>query len=154
LAKVNQQLAADTDHERFVTLTLARLDPQDLSLEYASAGHIPSYVIDSSGQVRTAMPRTGLPLGIFPDSTFSSSEKIKLSPGDVLVFLTDGITEATAPDETEFGSDRVIHVVHRYRQAEARQMVKQLYKAVRSFSDNLPQQDDIASVICKVNTIG
>lgn len=153
LANVNRALAADADHDRFVTLTLARLDPQNLSLEYASAGHIPGYVINSSGQVRTTMDRTGLPLGIFRDSKFSSSEKIELSPGDVIVFLTDGITEASAPDKTEFGSDRVIQVIHRYRHTDARQMVEHLFNTVRSFSDNLPQQDDIASVICKVNTI-
>jgi sigma-B regulation protein RsbU (phosphoserine phosphatase) len=153
LAKVNWELAADTDQERFVTLTLARLDPQNLSLVYASAGHIPSYVINSSGKVSTAMNRTGLPLGIFRDSRFSSSETIKLSPGDVIVFLTDGVTEATAPDKTEFGSDRVIRVINRYRHTDARQMVEHLFNAVRSFSDYLPQQDDIASVICKVNTI-
>jgi sigma-B regulation protein RsbU (phosphoserine phosphatase) len=153
LAKVNRELAADADHERFVTLTLARLDPQNVSLEYASAGHIPGYVINNSGQVSITMNRTGLPLGIFHDSRFSSSGKIELSPGDVLVFLTDGITEAAAPDNTEFGSDRVVQVIHRYRHTDARKMVEHLFDAVRTFSDNLPQQDDIASVICKVNTI-
>jgi hypothetical protein len=61
--------------------------------------------------------------------------------------------EATAPDKTEFGSDRVVQAIHCYRQADARQMIEHLFNATRSFSDQLPQQDDMAAVICKSNTI-
>lgn len=153
LTRINQELTADTDEERFVTMILARLDPNDFSLAYASAGHVPGYLLSSSGDVISVMRNTGIPLGCLQDYTFSSSEQIRLAPGNIAVFFTDGITEATDPDRTEFGFNQVIDTINRHRQASARQIVQRLYQAVRSFSENLPQEDDITAIICKVDSI-
>ncbi len=152
LTLLNQELAADLDMEHYVTLILVRLDPQQKVLDYASAGHLPAYLLNDSGEVKTVMESTGIPLGVMRDYKFTRGESVKLSAGDTVFLLTDGITEAQALDETEFDFDRAIDVVRSHQHASARQILQQLYQEVRSFSNNKPQEDDITSVICKVDS--
>ena len=66
------------------------------------------------------------------------------------MFLTDGIAEARTPDQTPFGPDRALELVRVYRTDGARQIVNNLYYAVRAFSQNTPQKDDITAVVIKV----
>lgn len=151
LTQLNQVLSVDLDKEHYVTLIFARIDPQQKSLTYASGGHLPSYVLNKAGDVSHMLDSTGIPLGIMPDYQFPKSESIKLAPEDMVFFLTDGITEAQAIDETEFGFDRALDVIKLHRKASAKQIMEKLYQTVRSFCANQPQADDITSIICKVN---
>jgi len=153
LTMLNNELVADLDEKHFVTLILARLDPRRKVLDYASAGHVPAYLLNSNGEVIQTMPSTGIPLGFLPDFKFDKSQPIKLSPEDIMVFLTDGVSEAHGHDDVQFGYNRVFDVIKNHRHSKAQQIVEHLYQAVHSFSNNQPQQDDITSVICKVNSI-
>jgi len=148
---LNQVLSGDLDKGNYVTLIFARLDPQQNSLTYASGGHLPAYVLNHAGEVKHIMDSTGIPLGIMRDYQFPKSESIKLAPEDMLFFLTDGITEAQAINEAEFGFDRALDVVKRHQKSNAKQIMEKLFQAVRSFCANQPQADDITSIICKVN---
>jgi serine phosphatase RsbU (regulator of sigma subunit) len=151
LALVNRVLMADIEGDRFITLILAKLDPRTHTLVYASAGHQTGYVLTADGAVRHALASTGYPLGIFKDAEFPASEAIPLQPGDMLMLLTDGIVEARAPDGTVFGRQRPVDIARVYRQATAGQIVENLYHAVRAFSQNLPQYDDITAAVIKVH---
>lgn len=153
LTWLNQELVADLDKVHYVTLLFARLDPQKKLLDYVNAGHLPAYLLNSVGEVKQVFESTGIPLGIISDYQFSKSEPIRLVPQDMVFFLTDGLTEAQAIDETEFGVERALAIVKSNSQASAREILDQLYHTVRSHSQNLPQQDDITSIICKVNPI-
>ena len=67
------------------------------------------------------------------------------------MLVTDGIVEARAPDGTAFGKQRPLDIVRVYRQATAREIVDNLYYAVRAFSQELPQYDDITAAVIKVH---
>jgi PAS domain S-box-containing protein len=151
LTRVNQMLAADLDGGRHVTLLVGCLDPKRRTLVYASAGHIPGYLIKGSGELGRVLESTGMPLGLFADATFESSEDILLEPGDLLAFLTDGITEATSPEEQEFGANRVLKVLSENRGHSALKIVEKIFESARGFVGGKPPHDDIATVICKVN---
>ncbi len=152
LSWLNRELTVDLDNEHYVTLILARLDPNQKVMEYASAGHLPAYLLNGSGEVRHIMNSTGIPLGIMRDYQYAKSESIRLIPEDIVFFLTDGISEASSIDETEFGFDRAIEIIRQHRTETAKQIMERLYQAVRSFSDIRPQEDDITSIICKMNS--
>ncbi|MCJ7802051.1 MAG: SpoIIE family protein phosphatase, partial [Candidatus Marinimicrobia bacterium] len=151
LTQLNMELIADLQEEQFVTLILARLDPRARTLVYASAGHVPAYLLNRSGKADYVMESTGLPLGFQKDFMIENSEPIKLTPDNIAVFFTDGIMEAQSPDGKEFGIDRILNIVKCEQKATAQQIVESIYKEVRSFSENQPQEDDITSVILKVN---
>ena len=75
-----------------------------------------------------------------------------MTPDDVMVFLTDGITEAHAINNSEFGLDRALDIIRSHQHENACQIITQLYQAVRAFTKKRPQEDDITAIICKVNT--
>lgn len=150
LTWLNQELAADLDTVHYVTLALARLDPVAKTLDYANAGHLPTYLLNQRGKIYQTLSSTGIPLGIVRDYQFTTAESIQLSCADILFFLTDGITEAHASDESEFGFERAVQVVRKHRHAPAKDIMQSLYKTVRSFANHQTQEDDITSIICKV----
>ncbi len=152
LTLLNKELIADLQEEQFVTLILARLDPRERSLVYASAGHIPAYLLNRSDKADYVMESTGLPLGFQKDLKIENSEPIKLTSEHIAVFFTDGIMEAQSPDGKEFGIDRILNIVKCEQKATAQQIVESIYKEVRFFSENQPQEDDITSVIFKINS--
>jgi PAS domain S-box-containing protein len=146
---LNDAIICDLEDQSFATLVFCRMNPISRTFSYASAGHVPGYILDVGGGVRRSLDATDVPLGLFPERTFCSSEEIQLHPGETLVLLTDGITEAQRPDQGEFGTDRTLQYLHDHRNESAQEMVTGLYRAVRDFSNGLPQADDITALICK-----
>lgn len=154
LTRANKVLSEDVGSERFITLFLARLDCAQRSLAYASAGHPAGYILDSAGQIKRKLPRTGIPLGLRPDTTYESSPTIKLEPGDLVLLTTDGIEETISPDDELFGNDRLLKVVRANQSRPAREIVEALYRAVCDFSGNAPQLDDLTVIVIKVDRNG
>ncbi|MST95352.1 MAG: PAS domain S-box protein [Pedosphaera sp.] len=150
LTRANGILAEDVGHERFVTLFLGRLDPKTLAFFYANAGHPAGYVLDAGGAVKETLRRTSVPLGIMPDTRYRGDAFVLLAPGDLVLLLTDGIEEATAPDDSFFGIERALDVVRARRDQPAKEILKALYQAVRDFSGNAPQIDDVTAILIKV----
>jgi sigma-B regulation protein RsbU (phosphoserine phosphatase) len=142
-------LASDLKQESFATLIFCRLDPASRCIAYSSAGHVPGYILAADGSVRRALNATDVPLGLFPEHRFGLSEEICLEPGELLALITDGITDAERPDSSYFGVDRTLEFLRDHRQEAAQEIVDGLHRAVREFSDGMPQNDDITVVICK-----
>jgi PAS domain S-box-containing protein len=151
LNRVNQMLLKDLEHGQFVTLSLVRLHLQDRTLSYASAGHALGFVFLESGDVKCTLDSTGPPLGLFVESKFSLEPAIPLHSGEIAVFLTDGVTESTTPDGHQFGTQRVLDYVQAHSHDSASQIADGIYDAARRFVKDDPQDDDITSVIIKVD---
>jgi len=132
-------------------LILARIDPSRKILDYASAGHIPAYVVNNTGEVIHTLQSTGMPLGFIASEKYTRSEPIVLKSGDLLALITDGITEAIAKDGSEFGYKRMIDIIYRHKMDTAQKISDHLTHSVCSFTDQQHQEDDITSVICKVD---
>jgi len=150
LTAINRILAEDIGSERYVTLFLGRIDPESRHFSYASAGHPSGYVIAADGTIKRYLKRTGVPLGIRPDTKYSGDAEVQLASGDMVLLLTDGIEEAMAPDESFFGIDRTLEVVRANRERPAKEILRELYRAVREFSRNAPQVDDVTAILLKV----
>jgi sigma-B regulation protein RsbU (phosphoserine phosphatase) len=150
LTRVNTFLYADLQRDRqFVTLFLARLDPVARALVYASAGHPPAFVLDRTGAIKATLPSTSRPLGLFDEIGSVTGEKLTLEAGDLLVLLTDGVTEAEAPDGRIFGAEGALRVIATHRVEPASEIVQRLRETVRDFSGQTTQPDDVTTVICK-----
>jgi PAS domain S-box-containing protein len=153
LVHVNQMLLKDLDHGDFVTLFLARLDASHRTLSYASAGHVPGLILLSSGKVKCMLDSTGPPLGLFSVSKFSMQRPISLDPGEIAVFLTDGVTESTTPDGHQFGTQRVLDKIRALSHNSASTIAAGIYHAARAFTQGDLQDDDITSVVIKANAL-
>ncbi|MEO8428491.1 MAG: SpoIIE family protein phosphatase [Verrucomicrobiota bacterium] len=151
LTRANRVLAEDVDFERFVTLLFTRLDPKTLSLVYTNAGHPTGYVVDANAKVKALLKRTGVPLGIQPEAEYAAAPGIQLAPGDIVLLLTDGIEEAMSPKDEFFGIERMLEVVRKNADQSSHKIVEALYQAVRAFSEDRPQLDDVTAVVVKVS---
>jgi sigma-B regulation protein RsbU (phosphoserine phosphatase) len=149
LTVVNRVLHADTEAHRFATLLLAVLHAPSHTLAYSSAGHTPGYLLDGRGAVKSELPATGLPLGLFPDSVYETRTRLGVEPGDILVLLTDGVTDCGTPEEELFGAERALEVIRSSLGARSSDVVEGLYRAVRAFEKGGAQRDDVTTVIVR-----
>ncbi len=149
LTRVNRMLVADLDDLRFVTLLLVRLDPCNGSLAYASAGHVPGFQLNVSGEIDAEMGSTGPPLGVLGNVEFVDTI-LPLKPRQLLLLLTDGVTETAASDGEEFGPGRVLDYVQAHRKDPACQIADGICRAAQCFARGEHQFDDRTSVVVKV----
>jgi serine phosphatase RsbU (regulator of sigma subunit) len=149
LGLLNRALADDAPEGHFATLLLARLDPATRSFVYASAGHMPGYILAPSGEVKAVLGATGIPLAVLSDADFPAAPAPPLEPGELLLLLTDGIVEAHGTDGELFGIDRVLDVVRAHQSRTAREIVETLYGAARGFCGARTQLDDMTLIVIK-----
>jgi phosphoserine phosphatase RsbU/P len=149
LTRANSILAEDVGSERFITLFLGSIDPKTRSLSYASAGHPTGYIFDAEGNTKSLLKRTGIPLGMRPDTQYVAAPEITLASGDLMLLLTDGIEETCSLDESLFGLERIFEVVRSLRAQPAQEIVQGLYNKVRAFANHAPQVDDITAIVIK-----
>lgn len=150
LIRVNHMLIADhLEHSRFATLLLVCLDGTNNCLRYASAGHVPGFLIDGFGKVDSMLESSGPPLGLFADASFVTSE-LGLAQRQLVLLLTDGAAETMTSEEKEFGIDGVLEYVCEHRHHSARDLAEGIYRSARAFAGEEPQCDDVTNVIIKV----
>ncbi len=125
----------------YVTAVFAHIDPLARTLTYASAGHPSPLLLRRDGRVEPLAER-GIVLGVLPDATYASAVVPDVGAGDRLVLYTDGITEATAPDDEFFGDRQFEHLLASSREQQVDRFVSSLVRAARqwvgaSFSDDV-----------------
>ena len=146
LTVVNRLLEEDNEAGMFVTLFYAVLDPATGGLRYANGGHRPPLVVHPDGS-STFLPGTGgLALGAAPRFAYAADEAT-LTPGDLAVLYTDGVTEARNAADEKFGYARLQAVFAEGRPDDAREVSEAILDAVRAFSAGAPQIDDIACLV-------
>jgi phosphoserine phosphatase RsbU/P len=149
LSKTNATLYEDLDEERYVALILAKIDPASGRMVYANAGHTSAYHLDRQGRVKLVMESSGPPVGILPGIVYGLVENPPLEDGDVVVFLTDGITETEDPHGNAFGAEAALDVIRAHPGASAADLVRHLHDAARDFAQGAAQADDITLVVCR-----
>lgn len=150
LTRANMVLSEDVDGERYVTLLMLRIDPGQRRLTYANAGHPAACIVSRSGEIRARLKRTAVPLGLKPGIHYETSPVIELHEGDTILLLTDGIEEAVSPVGELFGVERAVQVARDCAGKSSVQIADALYQAVRQFSGNQPQEDDITAIVIQV----
>jgi len=129
-AKVNRLLCENLATGKFVTFLYGVLDNETRKFDYCNAGHVyPIFV--SQGTVRS-IEAGGAALGVFPEWKYENAT-IALQPGDRLLLVTDGITEAHGPDEVEFGEERLALAALEGSKRTAAEMSRLLLEDVSSF---------------------
>jgi len=108
IATVNKFLFEKIGGQKYATLVIARLSPNG-EVDLINCGHVPPIII--SGQTVTKLEDGNLPVGLIPMAQFTSV-KHQLKPGDRLVVVTDGVTEAENAAGEFLGNDRLEKCCH------------------------------------------
>lgn len=142
LNNLNFEMANSDLGYRFITLSIAILDPQRHEIQLASAGHLPPIVRRVGKQSEfVGTKESGMPLGLLPEQNYKSFV-MQLEPNDTVVFYTDGITESLNSESELFAKDRVRALVD-HGPESVTELVPALIGAVEQFSGDSPQRDDI-----------
>lgn len=142
LNNLNTEMVNSSLGYRFITLAIAILDPLRNEMQLASAGHLPPIVRrDGRPSEFVGHREGGMPLGVMPDVRYSSII-IPLAPNDLVMFYTDGITEATNPQNELYARERVKTLVDS-GPVSVVDLVSKLLDSVDHFRDGHYQRDDI-----------
>jgi serine phosphatase RsbU (regulator of sigma subunit)/anti-sigma regulatory factor (Ser/Thr protein kinase) len=152
ISQTNQALLQDLQRaEMFVTALVAYLNQNDLTLTYANAGHTPGLWWRADVGKFEQLAATSPPLGIeIPD--IGGDRTLQLSPGDSILFYTDGVTETMSPDSQIFGGGRLEEALAIHAGGTADDLVQSVLSAVRTFRQNAPCSDDITMIAMRVRS--
>jgi len=150
LESVNRFFRKSIDVGSFATLFLGFYDDATAVLSYANCGHAPPVVMRRDGKVHR-LEATATVVGAFADWS-CDVEEVKIEEGDVVVFYSDGITEAENGNGEQFGEARLLELLHGCRGLSADQLLETIIGAVLDFSRN-EQLDDITLVVAQSKSI-
>ncbi len=147
LERLNRFVYASTETSRYVTLFYGELDPATRRLVYVNAGHVPPFVVRSKGSEERL--RSGGPvLGLLDEVALEPGE-LQLDPGDLLVAVTDGVTEAV---DAKDASSATSVCARRSRRGRARAPLKRspaLVSAVDAWAGPAGCSDDLTALILR-----
>jgi phosphoserine phosphatase RsbU/P len=132
----------------FVTLFYAVIDEELRQVTYANAGHNPPMVYRAGTGEIEELGTTGIALGVM-DTAMYTEQGCGLSPGDILLLYTDGITEADSEAEGMFGEERLRNGLIRYHDLPSREIMDSVLHDVRAFTAGYPQSDDMTLMVLK-----
>jgi sigma-B regulation protein RsbU (phosphoserine phosphatase) len=147
MCNVNALLYEASAANRYATFFYAQFDPRDRTLAYVNAGHNPPVVLRGAEVLR--LEADGPVVGLLPQAQYGQSALV-LSPGDILLAYTDGISEAMTMDDEEWGEERMIAAAQAYRGLPAGQMIERMIAAADAFAAGAPQHDDMTLVVVKL----
>ena len=148
LRNINTLLYRSTETQQFATFFLARVESASLRLTFSNAGHNWPVLLRSNGE-RVFLERGGTVLGILDPIEFEQGQ-VALSPGDIVVLYTDGISEAMNVEGEQFGETRVCDLIAALpRGLNARAVAERLLEAVHEFLCGVEPQDDVTLLVIR-----
>ncbi len=148
ICMANNLIAEDSRSSMFVTLFYAILDVQKKQLHYVNAGHNPPLLCKGYGGDVMLLGAHGIALGVMEKINLQEQE-LTLAENDVVVFYTDGITEAINSKKEEFGMERLIKLTTQHSNLSARELVDRIQGAVIDFTQGQAQFDDLTLIVLK-----
>lgn len=148
LYEVNNILVDESPSNMFVTVFYGVLDTRNGAFEYCNGGHNSPYLISNEGTVKRLENIGGLLLGAMKDTEYESNI-VKLNPGEILFFYTDGITEAFNKEDDEFNESRLVNSLLNKIPQSVNDIVNNVITDVQTFSYGAEQSDDITCLALK-----
>jgi len=142
VSRVNKLLCPDNHRCMFVTVSCAMLDTQTGEVQICDAGHFSPVLCHNDGRAEFLQVASGMALGIVPTTTFSV-KKVFLSPGDSLLFYTDGVTEAVDGQQQLFSDGRLLTCLRGKQRGSLKRIIEGVRSEVAVHVGNEPNSDDI-----------
>jgi len=150
LEHLDAELTNDMEVDRFMTLLFVDLDLREKTLRFVCAGHEPPLLFRAATGGFEALDGHGPMFNLRMGLCYRISEPVGLSPGDVFVLSTDGITEARSPGRELFGGDRLRRAVCSLHERPVEEIVSGVLHRVEAFAGDAGIEDDMTLVVAKV----
>jgi serine phosphatase RsbU (regulator of sigma subunit) len=143
--RLNVQICRHSPSSRFITLFYGVYNPFTGAFTYVNAGQNPPFIRRKDGRIER-LPATGVALGMFDHSTFAEKET-HVSPGDMLVLYSDGVTEAEDPDGQPFEESGLQDVINSHVFDPPADLGGRVIQAVEAHTKNSRFFDDLTILI-------
>jgi len=147
VARLNVQICRHSPASRFITLVYTVYEPSTGRLTYVNAGQNPPLIRRQNGRFER-LAGTGIALGLFEHSEYGAVET-SLDPGDLLVFYSDGITEAEDPEGRPFEESGLESVIERCADRPASEIGTEVLGAVQAHARRARFADDLTILVLK-----
>ena len=151
LSRLNSSVHRYTQRGHFVAFLLAVIDLDRRMVTFSNAGQMKPLLRKDNEVLWLDAAGVTFPLAMM-ESTQYAEKTTELHRGDILVLLTDGLTEAMNVSMESYGDDRLARLVRQLavRNLSAQQIVDAINNDIRAFVGTAPQHDDMTMVVVKV----
>src|SRR5216683_7649155 len=146
--RLNTGILLASDDERYVTLLTAEIDTHRRMIRYVNCGHNPALLFRASTGTLTRLNSSCPPLGLSAEEICELASA-DLMVGDVVVFYTDGVTEAENRFGEEFGLERLSAVVRRGSSLSAEELTIDIFNHAANFCSEVAFHDDVTILVVK-----
>ncbi|HRA99207.1 MAG TPA: PP2C family protein-serine/threonine phosphatase [Ignavibacteria bacterium] len=148
--KINELIYENTSSEKFITFFWGILDSKENTFEYINAGHNPPQML--KGNKFIELTEGGFIIGILDIPMNYEIGKVEMGKDDIIVFYTDGVTEALNIKDEEYGETNLKNVILNEKNNSPAVILDSIKNSVLEFSKNMPQYDDITLIVLKKTT--
>ncbi|HXN54260.1 MAG TPA: PP2C family protein-serine/threonine phosphatase [Candidatus Acidoferrum sp.] len=151
--RLNTEIRAVSDAERYVTLLIAEIDTNKRTIHYVNCGHNPALLFRAKTGTLMLMNSSCPPIGLSPEEICELTSA-DLTAGDVVVFYTDGVTEAENRLGEEFGLERLSAVVRHGSSLSAEELTTDIFNNAANFCSEVGFHDDVTILVVKCHFNG
>jgi serine phosphatase RsbU (regulator of sigma subunit) len=145
--RLNTEISAVSNPELYVTLLVAEIDTNKQIIRYVNCGHNPAPLFQASTGTVTHLNSSCSPIGLSPKEICELASA-DIVPGDMVVFYTDGVTEAENQLGEEFGWERLSEVAREGSSLSAKDLMIDIYNSAAEFCGET-FKDDATIVVVK-----
>jgi len=149
LERTNNAIVKYTESELFITLVYGVLNTKTRRFRYGSAGHEPLLVYRDREKTASYEEPHGTAAGLIPNEEYLTHE-CALSPGDMMIMYTDGLTDARSPDGGFLGHDRLAKMVQELAGKPAQEFLQALVTRVKDYVGG-EFADDVAVLVVRAS---
>lgn len=148
MAALNRDVMASTEGSRYATLVHGLLTPATGEIVYVNAGHPAAVLVSAGGRWTPALASTAPAVGLMDGAEFPSASHVLL-PGDTLVVVSDGVTEALDGDGCELDLGCLATLAGGGHDAPPAALAEAVVQAVRQHRGADQGQDDVTVFILR-----
>ncbi len=152
LTHTNRVLSSSLEKKSFVTLTFALLDLEAHQMTFVRAGHCPLVHFKAQTDTTFYYQPKGIAVGLDSGSLFEQAleeQTIHLAPGDIVVFYTDGLSEAMNKNFEEYGEYKLSSILKNFKNYPVEKIKEKLIEDVLNFVGEQNLHDDLTLIILK-----
>ena len=149
VANINRLVYEASASNRYATFFYGQYDPAQGKFDFVNAGHnSPMLLHQGDGGKVTRLEPGGTVVGLIENVEYQQGS-VRITPGDLLVAFTDGISEAMNLEDEEWGEDRLLDSIRGCQTKTAQEMLETIFAAATQFAGAAPQHDDMTLVVLR-----
>ncbi|MDQ3019332.1 MAG: PP2C family protein-serine/threonine phosphatase [Bacteroidota bacterium] len=145
--KINELIYENTSAEKFITFFWGILDSENNSFQFINAGHNPPLLLKKDKIIQ--LTEGGFMIGILDFGVTYEVGIVNLEKDDIIVFYTDGVTEAMNKKGDEFGEEKLINVLQENKNQSPEDILENIKNSIVVFTKDTSQYDDITLIVLK-----